>query len=66
MATNNTFKGHYVNTNMGLMPVDTYLEIKASEYGYDSYEELCRDGLKIEVENTLVIGPNGKPQKAIA
>ena len=61
----NTNAQKYVNTNIGLMPLDTYLEIRSQQYGYSSYEELCKAGYSIEVKNVLTIAPNGKPQRVI-
>ena len=29
-----------VKTNVGRIPVPDYLEMRAGEYGYDSYEEM--------------------------
>ena len=44
-----------VKTTMGVMPLSDYLEIKAGQYGYDSYEELRKDGFSISVsEEDLV------------
>lgn len=36
-----------IKTNMGKIPVQDYLEMKAYEYGYDSYKELYQDGCRI-------------------
>jgi hypothetical protein len=50
---NNKMKG--VKTNMGVMPLEDYYDIKASQYGYDSYEEMRADGLSVNVsEEDLV------------
>lgn len=38
-----------INTNMGHIPLEDYLEIVASQYGYDSYEDLKKDGYIIEI-----------------
>lgn len=38
-----------IETNMGLMPIDDYLDIRAWEYGYDSYQEMREDGFYIPV-----------------
>ena len=49
----NNMKG--VKTNMGVMPLEDYYDIKASQYGYDSYEEMRADGLSVNVsEEDLV------------
>lgn len=39
----------HVKTNMGLMPIEDYLDIQARSYGYSSYESLRSDGMTIEV-----------------
>lgn len=39
-----------VRTNIGEIPVEDYLEVKAMSYGYDSYKELLEDKLIIEME----------------
>ena len=36
-----------VKTNYGEIPIEDYLEMEASSYGYDSYEELYNDGYRI-------------------
>lgn len=38
-----------IDTNMGSMPKSDYLNIKAYEYGYNSYEEMLADGFSIDV-----------------
>lgn len=37
-----------IKTNIGKVPVLDYLEMKAYQYGYDSYEELYQNGGRIE------------------
>ena len=39
-----------INTNIGQMPLEDYLEIKALQYGYDSYKDMLDDKLIIEIE----------------
>lgn len=41
-------EGKMVQTNMGPMPLEDYLDIVASQYGYDSYEEMQAEGYKID------------------
>ena len=36
-----------IATNIGQMPLVDYLEIQADKYGYDSYEALYNDGMRI-------------------
>lgn len=38
----------YVDTNMGKMPIEDYLEIQAMQFGFDGYEELYREGYRID------------------
>lgn len=42
-------QGKYIKTNVGVMPVEDYLEIKARQYGFSSYEELREEGLCISI-----------------
>lgn len=37
-----------VKTNVGRMPLEDYLEIVASQHGYDSYEDMKADGLYVD------------------
>lgn len=37
-----------VKTNMGAMPLEDYLDIVASQYGFDSYEEMQAEGYQID------------------
>lgn len=54
----------YIKTNMGLIPYEDYLDIKAQQYGYDDYEELKSDGLCITVsESDIVYVPDKEPDK---
>ena len=47
--TDNTKTQKLVLTNMGSMPLEDYLEIRACQYGFSSYEEMKEDGLSIEI-----------------
>lgn len=38
-----------VDTNIGTMPVEDYLEIKAIQLGFDSYAELRAAGYHLDV-----------------
>ena len=44
-------KEKMVRTNMGMMPLEDYLDIVASQYGFDSYEEMQAEGYQINTEN---------------
>lgn len=50
----------YVNTNIGLMPLEDYLETKAIQYGFDSYEDMRAQGYKIDVEQTVEVEEDEK------
>lgn len=39
-----------VNTNIGEMPLEDYLEIMALQYGFDSYEDLINQGFLIAAD----------------
>lgn len=38
-----------IQTNMGEMPLEDYLDILALEYGFSSYKELENEGFSIEM-----------------
>lgn len=38
-----------IQTNMGEMPLQDYLDIRALEYGFDSYKELEKAGFSIKI-----------------
>lgn len=38
-----------IQTNMGEMPLQDYLDIRALECGFDSYKELEKEGFSIEI-----------------
>ena len=37
----------FLETNMGSMPIEDYREIVASQSGFDSYDEMHRQGYRI-------------------
>lgn len=41
----------YIETNIGQIPVEDYLDIKAMQYGFDDYEDMQKNGLHIEIKN---------------
>ena len=45
----------YVRTNIGNVPYEDYLEMEASKYGYDSYEDMKKDGLGIDISEKDII-----------
>ncbi len=50
----------YVNTNIGLMPLEDYLETKAIQCGFDSYEDMVKQGYKIDVQQTVEVEEDEK------
>ncbi len=48
-----------VSTNIGTMPVEDYREIKAVQNGFDSYEDMYRQGFRLG--NSYDIDPEPKP-----
>ena len=38
-----------IQTNMGEMTLEDYLDIRALEYGFSSYKELENEGFSIEI-----------------
>lgn len=46
-AYRNNRKAMVVDTNMGTMPLEDYREIKAQQYGYDSYDSLYAAGMRL-------------------
>ena len=47
----------FVKTNQGLVPLEDFLDIKADQLGYDSYEEMQEDGycLTLADENLVIV-----------
>lgn len=47
-----------VKTNLGLVPLQDFLDLKAGQFGYDDYEEMQKDGysLNISEEDIAIIG----------
>lgn len=45
----------YVKTNIGKVPLEDFLEIKAYQYGYDSYAALVADGGCIELRESDIM-----------
>lgn len=40
-----------VKTNIGTMPVEDFLDIYAMQHGFDSYEDLKKQGYSIDIDN---------------
>lgn len=45
-----------IKTNMGEIPVEDYLDIKAMQYGFDSYKEMKEEGFCLDEEKYLTGG----------
>lgn len=45
----------YIKTNCGLIPLDDYQEIKASELGFDSYSEMLQEGFYVDLFSSDII-----------
>lgn len=41
-----------VKTNIGEMPLEDYLDIRAIQYGFDSYEDMRKQGYSIDIPET--------------
>lgn len=39
-----------IKTNIGNMSVEDYLEIQAMQYGFDSYEDMKKQGYNIDID----------------
>ena len=42
-----------IKTNMGEIPVEDYLDIKASQYGFDDYADMKANGYSLPEEKEL-------------
>ena len=40
-----------IDTNIGLIPKEDFLDIKAMQYGFDSYEDMIKSGYDFEDDN---------------
>lgn len=40
--------GKMIETNMGIMPVEDYLDIMAMQYGFDDYKDLREHGMILD------------------
>lgn len=40
-----------VETNIGLIPIEDYRDIKAIQYGFKDYEDMYSQGYRLEKEN---------------
>lgn len=44
-----------ISTNMGSMPLSDYLDIKAMNYGFDSYKDMRKAGYCIDIPEAEMI-----------
>ena len=45
----------YVKTNMGLIPVEDYLDIVARQSGFDDYKDLKAHGLSVNIDEKDIV-----------
>lgn len=45
----------YIETNIGKIPLDSYLDIRASQCGFDDYKEMKEAGYSIDIDEESVI-----------
>lgn len=45
----------YIGKRYTEIPIEDYLEMEAGKYGFSSYEELRKTGLKIELSDADII-----------
>ena len=43
----------YVQTNIGKIPLDDYLDLQSQQYGYDDYKDLRSNGLFLDIPETI-------------
>lgn len=43
----------YVQTNIGKIPLEDYLDLQSQRYGYDDYEDLQSNGLSLDISETI-------------
>lgn len=43
----------YVQTNLGKIPLEDYLDLQSQKYGYEDYEDLKNNGLSLEIPETI-------------
>lgn len=46
-------KEGWIETNIGLMPIEDYLDIVACQSGFDSYEDMRAEGYHLSNEDEL-------------
>ena len=53
----------YIKTNIGIIPLSDYKEMKAYNAGFNSYEEMYKCGIIIGVNEDDIIYKNSAQQK---
>ena len=43
-------KGETVKTNIGEIPVEDYMDIKAQQFGFEDYEDMYKQGYRLDNE----------------
>lgn len=43
----------YVQTNIGKIPLEDYLDLQSQRYGYEDYEDLKSCGLSLDMPETI-------------
>ncbi len=49
-----------VKTNIGTIPLEDYLDIKALQYGYSDYEDMRAHGLYLDMPQTITLKEENK------
>ena len=49
-----------VKTNIGTIPLEDYLDIKASQHGYSDYEDMRAHGLYLDMPQTITLKEENK------
>lgn len=52
-----------IDTNMGAMPIEDYREIRAIQYGFDSYEDFRKAGYYLNVDKPNILEPNPQAEE---
>lgn len=52
-----------IDTNMGAMPIEDYREIRAIQYGFDSYEDFRKAGYYLNIDKPNISEPNPQAEE---
>lgn len=50
----------HVQTNMGLIPLEDYLDIRANQMGFEDYEDLQSNGYSIDKPEVILLDEFGE------